>query len=191
MGAIGIPETSVLNQPKLRNNPEDGRIQLNPSGRLRSCTVLPVSHLEKRVDRSFRYKVEKLCVISLENVWGCSQVEPCPVLLLIQMLRVTCQSVMRWDNPNYWRWKTLLHRVGWFTVCGTAPLGNKLDLSRMAAWSVVMLISSLSCLLRPLCRLLTLLIRLAQRIVNQPLLDQEDKSSGPGCSIVTVLTEPY
>ena len=30
------PETSVLNQPTLRNNPEDGRIQFNRSGSLRS-----------------------------------------------------------------------------------------------------------------------------------------------------------
>jgi hypothetical protein len=40
MGLIGCPETSALNQPALRNNPEDRRIQLNRSGRLRSRQVM-------------------------------------------------------------------------------------------------------------------------------------------------------
>jgi hypothetical protein len=35
MGPIGIPETSMLNQPTLRNNPEDGRLQVNRSVNLR------------------------------------------------------------------------------------------------------------------------------------------------------------
>ena len=35
-GPIGSPETSVLNHSTLCNNPEDGRIQFNGSGSLRS-----------------------------------------------------------------------------------------------------------------------------------------------------------
>jgi hypothetical protein len=39
MGPIGCPETSVLNQPTLCNNPEDGRIQVNYSESLRSRKI--------------------------------------------------------------------------------------------------------------------------------------------------------
>jgi hypothetical protein len=36
MRPIGHPETSVLNHPTLRNNPEDGRIQFNHGGSIQS-----------------------------------------------------------------------------------------------------------------------------------------------------------
>jgi hypothetical protein len=36
MGRIRSPETSVQNQPTLRNNPEDDRILVNRSGSLQS-----------------------------------------------------------------------------------------------------------------------------------------------------------
>ena len=39
MRLISSPETSVRNRPTLRNNPEDGRIQVNRSGSLRSREV--------------------------------------------------------------------------------------------------------------------------------------------------------
>jgi hypothetical protein len=39
MGPIWSPETSVPNQPTLRNIPEDGRIQVNRSGSLRSVIM--------------------------------------------------------------------------------------------------------------------------------------------------------
>jgi hypothetical protein len=39
MGPIGTSETSVVNQPTLRNIPEDGRIQINCIDCLRSRTV--------------------------------------------------------------------------------------------------------------------------------------------------------
>ena len=44
MGPIGYPETSLLNQPALRYNPEDEIIQLNRSGSLRSGTY-EVAHV--------------------------------------------------------------------------------------------------------------------------------------------------
>ena len=54
MASIGCLETSAVNQPTLRNNPEDGRIQVNSSGSLRYRTVsvtvhssLPVSYLAR------------------------------------------------------------------------------------------------------------------------------------------------
>ena len=37
MGTIGSPETSVLNQPTLRNIPEDVRIRVNLNESLRFC----------------------------------------------------------------------------------------------------------------------------------------------------------
>jgi hypothetical protein len=40
MGPIGSPETSALNQPSMSNNQEDGRIQVNRNGNLRSPKVL-------------------------------------------------------------------------------------------------------------------------------------------------------
>jgi hypothetical protein len=40
MGQMGCPETSVLNQPTLRNIPEDVSIQVNRSGSLRSELVV-------------------------------------------------------------------------------------------------------------------------------------------------------
>ena len=39
-GPIGCLETSVLKQPTLRNNPEDGRIQVNCSGNLQFRLLL-------------------------------------------------------------------------------------------------------------------------------------------------------
>ena len=42
MGLVGCPETSVLNHTSLRNNPEDGIIQANPSGGLRSRLETPL-----------------------------------------------------------------------------------------------------------------------------------------------------
>ena len=39
MGAIGSPETSVLNRITQRNNPEDGTIPFNCGGSLRSRNV--------------------------------------------------------------------------------------------------------------------------------------------------------
>jgi hypothetical protein len=36
MGPIGCPKMSVINQPTLCNNPENGRIQLNYNGSLQS-----------------------------------------------------------------------------------------------------------------------------------------------------------
>jgi hypothetical protein len=43
----GSPETSVLNQPMLRNNPEDRRIQFNRDGslRCRNSKLLTISHM--------------------------------------------------------------------------------------------------------------------------------------------------
>jgi hypothetical protein len=41
----GSPETSVLNQPTLRNIPEDGRIQVNRSESLRSRTEILILEL--------------------------------------------------------------------------------------------------------------------------------------------------
>ena len=50
----GGTETSVRNLPTLHNNPEDDRIQVNPSGRLRSricvvcvCVALVVQHTKR------------------------------------------------------------------------------------------------------------------------------------------------
>ena len=39
MGPIGFPETSVIKQPALLNNPEDGKIQVNRCGSLRCRRV--------------------------------------------------------------------------------------------------------------------------------------------------------
>ena len=43
MGQIGSPETSVLNQPTLRNIPEDGSIQISMSLYIRNIVEYPVS----------------------------------------------------------------------------------------------------------------------------------------------------
>ena len=40
MGGTGSPEMSVLNQPTLSSNPEDGRIQFNRGGSLRSRKLM-------------------------------------------------------------------------------------------------------------------------------------------------------
>jgi hypothetical protein len=45
MVPIGCPETAVLNQPTLRNNSEDGRIQVNRSGSLRYLIIVTVLNL--------------------------------------------------------------------------------------------------------------------------------------------------
>ena len=49
MGPIGCPETSMRNQPTLRNNPEDGRILVNRSGSLRSRIACLVIYLVTQI----------------------------------------------------------------------------------------------------------------------------------------------
>jgi hypothetical protein len=64
MGPICCPETSVLNQPTLRNDPEDGRTLVNRSGSLRSHRyneIIRDTYRERSILNEYGVITEECC----------------------------------------------------------------------------------------------------------------------------------
>ena len=77
MGPIGCLETSVLNQPALRNNPEDVRIQVNNVFSSHDCST---SCAFQRVYYVIIIE-EQLCLYSTHCAGGSSHPELCGTTL--------------------------------------------------------------------------------------------------------------